>query len=356
MEGRSGASIFEDSPVETKPNILLETSNKSTRSSRSAIVRPNRNKDLPSSGSTRGFWGGHTLGGTTPVHTTLIPDFDISTIAGKPRPLQENMNPLLNSTPAMDENQTQSSLAPYLPLLSSGLDGLHNFTLKGLDNDRMQLWSRMAREAGAAQAARDKQLGSPASSTHSSLGSSNGYSSSLSQSNVSPLFFSSPSLQLIKKEATKAVTPTLSQAALATTLSTTVSSKLMGALWSAFAPKSTLDIDKVKKVLEGKAELRVVDVEHSSAAVLEESLKAMTLGSVTPPAASSSKKSSVELLEEGLKGMSLSPAMAARNECAAAAASAACGSLGIFGRPMRAGHTPSPAHQPTSKHTVTAQH
>ncbi|CAG8749804.1 15625_t:CDS:2, partial [Acaulospora colombiana] len=77
MEGRSGGSIFEDSPVETKPNVLLETSNKSTRASRSSIVRPNRNKDLPSSGSTRGFWGGATMGGTTSVHTTLIPDFDI---------------------------------------------------------------------------------------------------------------------------------------------------------------------------------------------------------------------------------------------------------------------------------------
>lgn len=355
MEGRSGGSIFEDSPTETKPNVLLETSNKSTRASRSSIVRPNRNKDLPASGSTRGFWGGATMGGTTSVHTTLIPDFDISTLAGKPRPLQENMNPLLNSTPGVEDSHSQSSLAPYLPLLSSGLDGLHNFTLKGLDNDRMQLWSRMAREAGAAQAARDKLLGSPASSTHSSLGSSNGYSSSLSQSNVSPLFFSSPSMQLVKKEASKALSPTPTQAALATSLSSTVSSKLMGALWTAFAPKSTLDLDKVKKVLEGKAELRVVDVD-SSAASLEESLKAMSLGSVTPPASSSSKKTNVELLEEGLKGMSLTPAMAARKECAAAAASAACGSLGIFGRPMRAGHTPSPAHQPTSKHTVTAQH
>jgi hypothetical protein len=359
MEGRSGGSIFDVPPAESKSVILAQTNGKATRASKNVAARPNRNKDLPSSGSTRGFWGGSTIGGTTPVHTTLIPDFDISALSGKPRLLQENLNPLLNSAPASREDAT-----PHLPLFSSGLDGLHNFTLKGLDTDRMQLWSRMAREAGAAQAAREKLSASPASSYHSSLGSS-GYSpqSALSQFSVSPLFLLSPTnagIQASQKEGTLS-SPTLSQAVLATSISNTISGKLMGSLWRAFAPKQTLDLDKVKRVLEGKAELHVVDVENSNLTALEESIKAMNLGRTTPKPAS--KKSSVDALEEGLKGMSLAGAarmdaglVANRKECGAMAAATAASTIGLFQRPMRAGHSPIPAHQPTSKHTVAAQH
>lgn len=352
MEGRGGASIFEAS--DSKVGILSETNTKNTRSK--VVVRANRNKDLPSTGSTRGFWGGSTMGGATSVHTTLIPEFDISTLSGKPRLLQENLNPLLNGNNLNEETYTHGNSNANMPLFSSGLDGLHNFTFKGLDSDRMQLWSRMAREAGAAQAQKDKLiLASPASSAGSSLGSSAGYSSSsvLSNANVGPLFFSAPAAQIVKKEAGNALsagTPTVSQAVLATSISQNITGKLMGALWGAFAPKSTLDMDKVKRVLEGKAELRVVDVENSSAAALEEGLKAMSLsGPVASP-----KKTSVEILEESLKGMALSPSAATRKELIA---KKDCSSaVGIFARPMRAGHTPTPAHQPTSKHAVTAQH
>jgi cell division protein FtsB len=357
MEGRSGGSIFDVPPAETKAVILAQTNGRTTRASKNVAARPNRNKDLPSSGSTRGFWGGSAIGGTTPVHTTLIPDFDISALSGKPRNFQENLNPILNLAPASREDA-----APNLPLFSSGLDGLHNFTLKGLDTDRMQLWTRMAREAGAAQAAREKHSASPASSFHSSLGSS-GYSpqSALSQYNVNPLFLLSPAkagLQAVQKEASNSLSPTPSQAVLATSISNTISGKLMGALWGAFAPKQTLDLDKVKRVLEGKAELRVVDVENSNLTALEESIKAMNLGRAT-----TSRKSSVDALEEGLKGMSLVGAarmdaglVANRKECGAMAAATAASTIGLFQRPMRAGHSPIPAHQPTSKHTVAAQH
>ena len=361
MEGRNGGSIFDVPPAESKPVVLAQANVRATRASKGVVTRPNRNKDLPSSGSTRGFWGGATMGGTTSVHTTLIPDFDISTLSGKSRLLQENLNPLLNSIPASKEDN-----APHLPLFSSGLDGLHNFTFKGLDGDRLQLWSRMAREHGAAQVARDKSA-SPASSFHSSLGSS-GYSptSALSHFSVSPLFLLSPNkagLPAGRKEPTNALTPTPSQAVLASSISNTISGKLMGALWTAFAPKSTLDLDKVKKVLEGKAELRVVDVESSSAAALEESMKAMNLGRTTPKP--SLRKSNVDALEEGLKSMSLATSavtgrtdtgpLASRKECGAKAAATAASSVALFQRPMRAGHSPIPAHQPSSKHTVAAQ-
>lgn len=359
MEGRAGGSIFDTPAPESKATVLAQTNGRATRGSKNVVARPNRNKDLPSSGSTRGFWGGATLGGTTPVHTTLIPDFDISTLSGKPRNLQENLNPLLNLAPANREDN-----APHLPLFTSGLDGLHNFTLKGLDTDRMQLWSRMAREAGAAQAAREKlAIASPTSSLNSTAGSS-GYSppSALSQLSVSPLFLLSPAKagsQASGKEVSNALTPTASQAVLATSITNSVTNKLMGALWGAFAPKQTLDLDKVKRVLEGKAELRVVDVEKSSAAALEEGIKAMNIGRLTPKP--EVRKNSVEALEEGLKSMSLASnrleaTMAHRKECGKLAAATAASSVALFQRPMRAGHSPTPVHQPSSKQTVTAQH
>lgn len=338
MEGRGGVSIFEQSPSDSKANVLAQANSKVTRA-KNVVPRPTRNKDLPASGSTRGFWGGATMNGTTPVHTTLIPDFDISTtLSGKPR-LQENMNPLLNSSVKRDAQST----TPNLPLLSSGLDGLHNFTFRNMDGDRMQLWSRMAREAGAAQARREELLGSPASSAGSSLGSS-GYSSNLSH-NINPLFFASP---LAKKDINKSVPmPTPTQALVGTSIAHHVTGKLMGALWGAFAPKSVLDMDKVKKVLDGKAELRVVDVDsRSNTAALEEGLKAMNLASTPSP--QPTRKTSVDALEEGLKSMSLTPPAATKKETSS--------SVGLFGLPMRTGHSPSPTHQANTKHTVTAQH
>ncbi|KAG8812321.1 hypothetical protein FRC17_002077 [Serendipita sp. 399] len=344
MEGRGGASIFEQPPVDSKA-VLAQVNGKATRSTNTITPRPTRNKDLPASGSTRGFWGGATMNGTTPVHTTLIPDFDIATLSGKPRLLQENLNPLLNAAFKRD-SLNQSNATSNMPLLSSGLDGLHNFTFKGMDGDRMQLWSKMAREAGAAQAQREKLLASPASSTDSSIGSSAySYSSALSQSHVNPLFFSSA----IKKDNKIVPMPTTTQAILATSISQNISGKLMTALWGAFAPKSTLDLDKVKKVLEGKAELRVVDVERSPAAVLEESLKAMSLaGTPSSSSAVASRKSSIDALEDGLKGMSIGSTSALKKEGSSP--------VGLFGRPMRTGHSPTPAHQTNNKHTVTAQH
>ncbi|KAG8756148.1 hypothetical protein FRC14_003329 [Serendipita sp. 396] len=340
MEGRGGGSIFDQPPADSKA-VLAQVNGKATRNS----VTSRRNKDLSSSGTRAGIWAHSTANTTTPVHTTLIPDFDISTLSGKPRLLQENLNPLLNVAFKRD-SLTQANAAPNMPLLSSGLDGLHNFTLKGMDGDRMQLWSKMAREAGAAQVQREKLLASPASSTDSSAGSSSySYISALSHNHVNPLFFSSA----LKKDNKIAATPTPTQAVLATSISQNISGKLMTALWGAFAPKSTLDLDKVKSVLEGKAELRVVDVDRSPAAVLEESLKAMSLsGTPSSPSAPVARKSSIDALEDGLKGMSLASTSAMKREGSSP--------VGLFGRPMRTGHSPTPAHQTNTKHTVTAQH
>jgi cell division protein FtsB len=102
LEGRTG-NLFDKAAANeasTSTTVLSQTNTK-TRNTRSSLAKANRNKDLPSTGSRNGFWGGPVLGGgATPVHTTLIPDFDVSTLSGKPKapaPLQENLNPLLNS-------------------------------------------------------------------------------------------------------------------------------------------------------------------------------------------------------------------------------------------------------------------
>ena len=150
-------------------------------------------------------------------------------------------------------------------------------------------------------------------------------------------------------------------AAAATTVSQTIVSKLSGAFWDAFSPKpavslskvpsSAIDVDKVRKVLEGKAVVRVVDVENNIAQ-LEEGMKAVSLvsGRKSPSLKrSASSGTSVETLEEGLKSMNLNRAQA--KECASTAV------LGIFSQPMRAGHAPSSIA--TTSHigrAVAAQH
>lgn len=336
------------------------------RNTRSSLAKANRNKDLPSTGSRNGFWGGPVLGnGATPVHTTLIPDFDVSTLSGKPKalaPLQENLNPLLNS---------KILPKPTVPSSTSltGFDGFvdtNSFTYKTLESYRMQLWQKMAREAGAAH---NKDHSSFTASSPSSSSPSTAWSSSplgVASAQVGPHYFTSPkqSLAVVKAEDTKTLNP-VQAAAAATTVSQTIVGKLSGAFWDAFSPKpavslpkpssttSSIDVDKVRKVLEGKAVLRVVDVDNNTAQ-LEEGMKAVSLvsGRKSPslkrPASSNT---SVETLEEGLKSMNLNQCRVQAKECASTAV------LGIFTQPMRAGHTPSSIA--TTSHigrAVAAQH
>ena len=365
LEGRTG-NLFDKAAANeaSTSTSVLSQSNTKTRNTRSSLAKANRNKDLPSTGSRNGFWGGSVLGsGTTPVHTTLIPDFDVSTLSGKPKapaPLQENLNPLLNS-----RLLPKPTLPPSTGL--SGFDGFvdtNSFTYKTLESYRMQLWQKMAREAGAAH----KDHSSPTASSPSSSSSSSGnWAASplgIASAQVGPHYFTSPkqSLALVKAEDTKAINP-VQAAAAATTVSQTIVSKLSGAFWDAFSPKPAvslskapssapaIDVDKVRKVLEGKAVVRVVDVENNIAQ-LEEGMKAVSLvsGRKSPSLKRSANSgASVDTLEEGLKSMSLNRAQA--KECTSTAV------LGIFSQPMRAGHAPSSIA--TTSHiarAVAAQH
>ena len=154
-------------------------------------------------------------------------------------------------------------------------------------------------------------------------------------------------------------------AAAATTVSQTIVGKLSGAFWDAFSPKpavsftkapsstSAIDVDKVRKVLEGKAVLRVVDVE-TNISQLEDGMKAVSLvsGRKSPSLKrSASSSASVDTLEDGLKSMNLNQCRVQAKECASNAV------LGIFSQPMRAGHAPSSIA--TTSHigrAVAAQH
>jgi hypothetical protein len=101
--------------------------------SKSPMVTPNFNKDMPMSPrlAGRSFWGGNMgLGGITPVHTTLVPDLS-SVLSGKPRnaSLQENINPMLNGQ-AHPEKTMEISM-PATPFDS--FTEMNPFTMKSLD-------------------------------------------------------------------------------------------------------------------------------------------------------------------------------------------------------------------------------
>ncbi|KAJ4467034.1 hypothetical protein J3R30DRAFT_3580199 [Lentinula aciculospora] len=171
------------------------TSNAST----SNLIIPNTQKDLPTSprlNNNAGFWGGVSQagfgfggmgGGFTPVHTVLMPDLntnmnvdgtnisigqwvrdvlaanaansrdDPSSPEGSPRPLQENINPVMNVSGAHQEDNTPNATA------HNGFEGFvdtNPFTMKTLDAYRMQLWTKMA--ASSSQASHSNQF-SPSS-------------------------------------------------------------------------------------------------------------------------------------------------------------------------------------------------
>jgi bZIP-type transcription factor MBZ1 len=251
------------------------------------LISPNYNKDLPASsrGSNRAFWAGNTtFNNFTPVHTTLVPEYSIfantpsaETLSGKPDPasgsplLQENINPALNKLPP-NHGQTPMSGVHHFDAFAD----VNPFTLKTLDAYRMQLWGRMA----LAQQQQRKQQQQPGSSPTTSV---SGLASELR-----PAFFTtsakpnvSPAVLAGKAAAANAPAPlpgTLgarqaerdAQAELAAAMaSQTLLQRLGGAFWDAFSgtdKRAGVDAEKVRRVLEGTAVVRVVDVDEPAPA------------------------------------------------------------------------------------------
>ncbi|KAF8257817.1 hypothetical protein EI94DRAFT_1756731 [Lactarius quietus] len=287
-----------DSPVLPPPGPLPITPPASTSwgsSSTSPLLTPNTQKDLPATASPRlaakAFWGGSStaIGGITPVHTVTIPDL-IAGAALKPA-LQENINPALNN----NNNPTAY---------------------------RMQLWTRMAQQQQHHQLAQQQQQQqhpsphqSPASQPTSALTTFHPHKPSAPPPPHHPSYPTPPA-----SPQPGAQMPTPQHAALATMASQTLVQRLGSAFWQAFSGSSppssssaqnarapAWDAEKVRRVLEGTAVVRVVDVEPPSSvpsatetvvpvketkevqtqtptpcdtglSVLEESMRALTLG------------------------------------------------------------------------------
>ena len=156
---------------------------------------------------------------------------------------------------------------------------------------RMQLWRNMAAQQQAGRAHAQQQ--SHASPSPSPLSSPSSSPSGLA-GGLRPHFFtallsgkaavnayptppSSPPLSTSTSSAQAAPTPTAQQAMLASMASQTLVGKLSSAFWDAFSakpagiststpgasvrPARQLDADKVRRVMEGSAVLKVVDVE-----------------------------------------------------------------------------------------------
>lgn len=315
-----------DSPVLPPPSplpITLPAAASRSSVSTSPLLTPNTHKDLPTTTSPRlgakAFWGGSgtPFGGITPVHTVTIPDL-IAGAALKPA-LQENINPALNNN-SINSVGLSTLGGPGKPAPFDSFIDSNPFTLKMLDVYRMQLWTRMAQQqqqqqqqlASASQHQQQQQLSSPplsglaanlrphyfssaqtmrGAATPSSLssllsGKHHTHASAFmpaSTSSAAASAYPTPPASPIPgstSASSSAQMPTPQHAALATMASQTLVQRLGSAFWQAFSgspshpPSSShpaagarapaWDADKVRRVLEGTAVVRVVDVDLPS--------------------------------------------------------------------------------------------
>ncbi|KAH9019074.1 hypothetical protein EDB85DRAFT_2009753 [Lactarius pseudohatsudake] len=364
-----------NSPVLPPPSPLPISSRSSV--STSPLLTPNTHKDLPATTSphlaAKGFWGGSStsFGGITPVHTVTIPDL-IAGAALKPA-LQENINPALNNN--INSVGLSTLGGPGKPPPFDSFMDSNPFTMKMLDAYRMQLWTRMAQhqqqhqQAAAPQYQQHQQQhpsspplsglaanlrphyfsstptlrGAASSSSLSSLLSgkhhihTSAYSSA-SSSSAAASAYPTPPASPNPGSTLSAQMPTPQQAALATMASQTLVQRLGSAFWQAFSgspssypPSSSShtapnarapawDAEKVRRVLEGTAVVRVVDIDPPSGAA--EAVKA-TAAAASVVAVTESKEVQTQTQGQG--------PMACVKLCAAREAG-----LGVLEESMRA--------------------
>ena len=291
------------------------------------VVTPNTQKDLPTSPrlSNRAFWGGLGGMGVTPVHATFIPP--IAALASKApfsggspilkpsiffeetirsRVLQENLNPGLNSSSynGLVEKKGAANINPALSNLNSSIAhgvaafdtfaDVNPFTFKTLDAYRMQLWGKMA----AQQHAHQTQPQPVPYTQPQGLAA-----------NLKPHFFSSSSKPKAAYPTPPASPklPSREHAAAAAIASQTLVSKLGGAFWEAFSgsPASATkqwDAEKVRKVLEGRAVVKVVDVEAPASSPVPSTSHVSSSAKTDKP---SCKDCFTDLLEESMRSLTL---------------------------------------------------
>ncbi|WVW78453.1 hypothetical protein I302_100407 [Kwoniella bestiolae CBS 10118] len=203
----------------------------------------NPRKDLPA--SLKGSWGGNDNmfgGGSTICHTMFTPDLVLppTNSTSTPAPLRSladlprvNLNPRLN-----DDAPVPAPRGHILAGMGNGQDVSKTFaswsedtpfSLRSMDSYRMQMWSRLAREAAADKA---------------NLAG-----------DMRPKFFVE-----VKEEPLPA--PSAAAAAqaavVAAAASNHITTKLANSFFSAFQSGSKLDTDKLAAVVTGQAKLKVV--------------------------------------------------------------------------------------------------
>ncbi|GJJ10581.1 hypothetical protein Clacol_004808 [Clathrus columnatus] len=370
LEGRANPDLPPPAPL--TPAAIANTIQSKRPSTR--LSKPNTQKDLPPTSprasAARAFWGGRGgnnvfgAGGVTSVHATLVPDLFAQArndlFEDNRSNEQENINPALN-LPCFGGigihglGSFGSGLEPTkLPSagLGSNFDAFaetNPFTFKSLDAYRMQLWGRMAREAGQKQARETKGL-SQHQATPQGLASvlrpaffnaptresvkekdtlsNQRYSSSLtallsgklmpsttlsSSAAIYPSPPSSPRLSsTVPPSLSSSDSTTQTHAILASIASQTLLSKLGNAFWDAFArppassnagpsgSRTDWDHDKVRRVLEGKAVVKVVDIENETDTTesLEASMKRLSIGRTAATSGSPSLNSGSPLEKE----------------------------------------------------------
>ncbi|KAI9451485.1 hypothetical protein F5148DRAFT_1239278 [Russula earlei] len=330
-----------------------------TTASSSSLLTPNLHKDLPSTSprlAAKAFWGGNSpvFGGVTPVHTVTIPDLLAGATIKSPA-LQENINPSLNNSNATNSIGLATLGGPGKPALFDTFADSNPFTMKMLDAYRMQLWTRMAQQQQQQQQQQPKQPSSPSAPPLTGLAAglrphyfssaagmrspsvaSPTLSSLLSGKHQTPFTHahstppSSPKLGATSASAT--LSPTPQQAALATMASQTLMQRLGSAFWQAFSGSSSSpsssystsgtsgpsmnprvpawDADKIRRVLEGTAVVRVVDVEPPSSAQGSKSGKAVAkdakeVQAQVQPASSKGCEAGFCVLEESMRALTL---------------------------------------------------
>ncbi|KAI0646656.1 hypothetical protein C8Q79DRAFT_1000915 [Trametes meyenii] len=368
LDGRGRADtpvLPPPAPLPTVPAAALASSASASSPSppptlpRSPLLTPNTQKDLPTSPrmGARAFWGGaHTgmggFGNFTPVHTTLVPDLS-SVLSGKPVAgrkspvLQENINPTLNGSPASlaallsgrneDKAREQSQQLPM-----GGFDAfadMNQFTLKSMDAYRMHLWGKMAQQQAAQRQTQQQPGQSPSglasnlrphyfakSPSLTALLSGKSVTASVSHINPYPTPPNSPPLAPAALSSSAQNqhrdAPTAQQAMLASIASQTLIGKLGSAFWDAFArPASALgpnghgkrewDADKVRRVMEGTAVVRIVDVDPQPAVARAPSprpnmLQANSQQGPSPAKCNACVSSVTDLLAESMATLNIS--------------------------------------------------
>ncbi|KAF8262564.1 hypothetical protein EI94DRAFT_1743410 [Lactarius quietus] len=318
-----------ESPVLPPPGPIPALAPAARASATSSLVTPNTQKDLPSSPRlaalpSNAFWGGSaSFGGITPVHTTLIPENFIhplatvkslaATAAHNPTS-KENINPSLNfSNPSLFANPHK--MGPF-----DNFAEANSFAKKTLDAYWIRLWSRLV-QVQPTQSQQQPPIADGSTTgrrphhftpLHTPLPSS---ISTLLSGKPTPVYLSPPNLDpalALLPSSKEGFTP--QQATLATMVSQTLLQRLGSAFWQAFAGGSsetipdtlTWDVDKIRRVLEGRAAIEIVDLEPEEkvgATPVSASIATLSNGLETRECTKDSGFPAV--LEDGMRALSL---------------------------------------------------